>query len=108
MFLAILERKLKARGVALNKINTWSVKASQYDHTENTYRKKKLSQRWDNIGGIAVQRDMYSAFLIRNVTPDLLAVDKDKCNERFDDFIRLHNNQVQMLTGKKNLASIAI
>ena len=51
---------------------------------------------------------MYSAFLIMNIADDLKSFDIDKCNERFENFYRLHNLEVERLTGKKNLSSIAI
>lgn len=51
---------------------------------------------------------MYSAFLIMNVKNDLETFDIDKCNNRFENFKRLHDIEVQRLTGHKNLSSIAI
>ena len=72
------------------------------------YNKKKLSQRWNDFNGIKVQRDLYSAFLIMNVADDLKSFDMNKCNERFENFYRLHNLEVERLTGHKNLSSIGI
>lgn len=43
MFLNILERKLLLRSLSLKRIDTWSVKASQYNHIEDSYKKKKYS-----------------------------------------------------------------
>ena len=43
-----------------------------------------------------------------NISNDLKSFDIDKCNERFENFYRLHNLEVDRLTGKKNLSSIAI
>ena len=51
---------------------------------------------------------MYSAFLIMNVDNDLKGINQKKCNERFDSFLKLHDIEVERLTGKKNLSSIAI
>ena len=51
---------------------------------------------------------MYSAFLIMNVSDNLNNFDINKCNERFENFYRLHNLEVDRLTGKKNISSIAI
>ena len=39
---------------------------------------------------------------------DLKSFDIDKCNERFENFYRLHNIEVGKLAVKKNLSSIAI
>ena len=55
MLLAIIDRKLKPYDKQLIKIDTWSVKASQYNHVEDEYRKKKLSERWNDIDGHKVQ-----------------------------------------------------
>ena len=108
MLLSIIDRKLSYYGKNLIKIDTWSAKASQFNHFDGTYNKKKLSQRWNDFNGIKVQRDMYSAFLIMNVADDLKGFDINKCNERFENFYRLHNLEVERLTGQKNLRSIAI
>lgn len=108
MLLTIIDRKLKYFGEELIEINTCEAKASQFNHFDGTYTKKTLSQRWNDFNGIKIQRDMYSAFLIMNINDDLKNFDIDKCNERFDKFYRLHNLEVDRLTGKKNLSSIAI
>lgn len=108
MFLNILERKLLTVILTLKKIDTWSVKASQYNHIEDSYKKKKLSARWSMIEGNKVQRDMYSAFLIMNVSEDLKSVDKNRCKETYRNFLKLHNEEIKRLVGNKNLSSIGI
>lgn len=108
MLLTIIDRKLKYYDRQLIKIDTYSVKASQYNHFDETYTKKKLSERWNNFNGIKIQRDMYSAFLIMNVNTDLKTINKEKCDETFENFLMLHNKEVERLTGNKNLSSIAI
>ncbi len=108
MFLNILERKLLTVNLNLKKIDTWSVKASQYNHIEDSYKKKKLSARWNIIKGSKVQRDMYSAFLIMNVSEDLKSVDKNRCEETYKNFLKLHNEEIKRLIGNKNLSSIGI
>lgn len=108
MLLAIIDRKLKYFDKQLIKIDTWNVKASQYNHFDGSYNKKKLSDRWNDFNGIKIQRDMYSAFLIMNVNDDLKSINNDKCNDRFENFYRLHNLEVNRLIGNKNLSSIAI
>lgn len=108
MLLEIINRKLSYYDKCLIKIDTWQTKASQFNHFDGTYKKKKLSQRWNNFDEIKVQRDLYSAFLIMNTAGDLKSFDIDKCNERFNNFYKLHNKEVKRLTGHKNLSSIAI
>ena len=108
MLLTIIDRKLKYFGEELIEINTDEAKASQFNHFDGTYTKKTLSQRWNDFNGIKIQRDLYSAFLIMNISNDLKSFDMDKCNERFDNFCQLHNVEVNRLKGHKNLSSIAI
>lgn len=108
MLLSIIDRKLSYCNKHLIKINTWNAKASQYNHFDGTYQKKTLSQRWNDFNGIKMQRDMYSAFLIMNINNDLETFDIDKCNNRFDNFKKLHDIEVNRLKGNKNLSSIAI
>ena len=108
MLLEIINRKLGYFDKQLVKINTREARASQFNHVEQAYKKKKLSQRWNYFGEYKVQRDMYSAFLIMNINPDLKTFDLDKCNERFEHFYELHNQEVNRLQGNKNLSSIAI
>ena len=108
MLLSIIDRKLKCFDKELMKINTCEAKASQFNHIEEVYKKKKLSQRWNNFNGIKIQRDMYSAYLIMNINKDLSTFNMDKCNERFSDFLELHDKEVKRLTGNRNLGSISI
>ena len=108
MLLTIIDRKLGYYDEKLIEINTFEAKASQFNHFDETYIKKSLSQRWNDFNGIKIQRDLYSAFLIMNINDDLKSFDIDKCNERFENFYRIHNIEVDRLTGKKNLSSIAI
>ena len=108
MLLTMIDRKLKYFSEELIEINTYEAKASQFNHFDKTYTKKTLSQRWNDFNGIKIQRDMYSAFLIMNISNDLKSFDIDKCNERFENFYRLHNLEVDRLKGHKNLSSIAI
>ena len=92
----------------LFEINTYKAKASQFNHFDGTYKKKSLSQRWNDFNGMKIQRDIYSAFLIMNINNDLESFDINKCNDRFDNFKKLHDLEVNRLKGNKNLSSIAI
>lgn len=108
MLLTIIDRKLKYHDTMLFEINTYKAKASQYNHFDNSYTKKPLSQRWNDFDGIKVQRDMYSAFLIMNISSNMETFDIDKCNNRFNNFKMLHDIEVNRLKDCKNLSSIAI
>ena len=101
MLLEILNRKLNYFGLQLNKINTQKCKASQYNHMTKEYKPKTLSERWTFVGGHKLQRDLYSAFLISNVSKDLESFDQQLCEQNFNNFLCLHNNKINELTKYK-------
>lgn len=64
-FMSELARKAERAGGERVIVDVRTLKTSQFDHSTNTYAKKKLSERWHAFGdgrGRA-QRDVYSAFL---------------------------------------------
>jgi hypothetical protein len=97
MFLTILGNKLKWEGKELKKIDTWKVKASQYNHIEDLFVKKNLSKRWNDFGEFKIQRDLYSSFLIMNVEDNLSSINRDLCIETFDNFKKLHDIEIERL-----------
>jgi hypothetical protein len=111
-FLVILKNKLKARGGLFIEINTREAKASQYNHLNHQYNKKKLSQRWNDFEykgkQIKIQRDLYSAFLIQNTNDDLKSFNNELCNSKFDNFIIMHNREINRLSNNKNLSSMGV
>ena len=106
MLLSILDRKLKYEHLWLFKVNTYKVKASQYNPFTDEYIKKKLSQRWNEFGDYQVQRDLMSALIIKNVTIDedmkLDTVDKNKLLEEFDKFKILHDTEINRIKNSDN------
>lgn len=107
MFLTILENKIKMKDGLFIEINTYKVKASQYNHFNEECNKKKLSQRWNYFDNIKVQRDLYSAFIIKNVE-GLENINNEKCKEQFNNFLINHNKEIKRLKQFKNLSSIGI
>lgn len=106
--LTLLDNKLKYFGEELIKINTREVKASQYNHLDGKYNKKKLSQRWNDLNGNKVQRDLYSAFLIQHTNNNLNSINQEGCNKDFNGFLTLHNMEIERLIGLHNLSSMGI
>ncbi|MBE3102578.1 MAG: transposase [Firmicutes bacterium] len=96
--LTILDNKLKYFGRELIKVNTREVKASQYNHLNGQYNKKKLSQRWNDLDGIKVQRDLYSAYLIQHVNDDLCSIDQEGCSRDFAKYLVLHDKEIKRLS----------
>jgi hypothetical protein len=109
MFLSIIDQKLHYQHNELHKVNTWIVKASQYCHLDDTYKKKPLSKRWNDFDGSGkIQRDMYSAFLLMCINPDLQSINRDMCFAEFDNFKKLHDVEVVRLSGQFNPSSMGI
>ena len=93
-FLLELERKLEAVGGVYAEVDTKEFKASQYNHVTDIYEKIPLTQREKEIGKRKVQRDLYSAFLIRNADLDFKHPDKEKCEYEFEDFANLQDQLI--------------
>ncbi|WP_432628394.1 hypothetical protein, partial [Brotaphodocola sp.] len=69
---------------------------------------KSLSKRWNDLNGMKIQRDLYSAFLIMNISGDLENFDIEKCNDRFHTFKTLHDIEIQRLKNTYTLSSMGI
>lgn len=97
MFLTIIDRKLGYQGRSLKKIDTYAIKASQFNHINGTYEKKRLSERWNRLGELLIQRDLYSAFLIAHTNETLKSVDVELCHTQWSHFLELHNREIVRL-----------
>ena len=89
-----LKRKAEAVGGVYAEVDTKEFKASQYNHVTDTYEKIPLSQREKEIGNRKVQRDLYSAFLIRNADLDFKHPDREKCEYEFEHFAKMHDQLI--------------
>lgn len=85
-------------------VNTYTVRASQLDHSTGDCVKKSLSTRRHYIDGSLVQRDLYSAFLIQHVGDDGQSVDLASCERDFGRF--LYNQETAMLEADRDNSSI--
>ena len=89
----------------------YGYRASQYDHTNGEYVKRRLSQRLYSLSdGTAVQRDLYSSFLLYNASFDdigQLILDRMRCTNSFAFISRMHEEEIERirLSGKKVLNS---
>ena len=97
LLIEIINRKLEYIGKNIIKIDTFKVKASQLNHSTNEYEKKSLSKRWVEILGNKIQRDLYSAFLIKNVKENLEEVNIEKAQKEFKNFVKLHNEEIERI-----------
>lgn len=101
MFVAILARKAAARGGQVVKEDPTPIKASQYDHTNDTYTKAPLNERVKTLSsGDRVHRDPYSSFLLSNVQEDH-TIDREACLAYFPEFKYMHDIVIDDLRRQK-------
>ncbi|MFC9540707.1 hypothetical protein ACFTQ7_12565 [Lysinibacillus sp. NPDC056959] len=108
MLVEIINQKLGYTKQTIQKVNTITFKASQYNHVTDRYEKKKLHQRWSQIGSHLVQRDLYSAFLLMNSDTNLQQTDPDLCNKTFTTFLKLHNQHIEDLKPVKKTFPLSL
>ena len=94
-FITRLEQKCGFYGIEIKEIDANCFKASQYNHFTNEYTKKELKQRWNifpfDNETIFIQRDLYSAFLIKNSDISLTHPNQEQCKQEFNRFKALHD-----------------
>lgn len=95
--LLVAKLKQKAAQVrgALHEVDTVTFRASQYNHADDTYIKKTLDERTTFVAGQLVQRDLYSAFLLKNSQPTHKETDRTKCHATFATFLTHHDVCIQ-------------
>ena len=94
LLLKILDQKCLQYGGALFRVNTQTFRASQYNHSTNSCEKITLKTRSKVVDGQYVQRDLYSAFLLKNSNIELTAPDRNKCLAGFKDFLKLQEELI--------------
>ena len=105
MLLSIIDRKLKYKNLELKKINTFKVKASQYNPIDGTYKKKQLKDRLVKLDEeIIVQRDLLSAYIIAHTNNDLETINTITCLNDFDTFKQLQDKEIQRLKDNHQLS----
>ena len=100
MLMTIINNKLKVIERDICKVSTYDTKLSQLNHITGEYIKPLLSERWKEIGGHSVQRDLYSAFLLAHMETQN-TVDIDGCFDDFAQFIINHDKTIQSLRKEK-------
>ena len=101
-FIAQAKYKFDLTGGSLKEVNTWTFKASQYDHKLNDCNKKSLSKRWHIFeDGTKVQRDIYSSFLLLCSNDKLTAPNKELCDKLFEQFLINHDKYIKNIKENK-------
>lgn len=102
-FITILTNKAVRHGGSVIKVDTFEPKASQFDHTDESYTKKKLSERMAHLSsGEVVQRDLYSAFLLAHINIETLKYDTEALKAAFPVFLKMHENTKKRLQKREN------
>lgn len=98
MFISILNQKANRYGGSVIKVSTFETKASQFDHTDESYTKKRLSERMAHLSsGEVVQRNLYSAFLLAHINTEALKYDTEALKAAFPAFLEMHENTKRRL-----------
>lgn len=98
-----LNEKLSYFGKELIEINPYKTKASQFNHISQEFKKCSLEVRFKElIQGIVVQRDLYSAFLIKNVE-NLSEYNMEKINRQFEKFYEKQLKEVERIKNEGSL-----
>lgn len=88
LLLNCIARKLGNVGKELKRVKSSKVKASQRNHVDGSCRKKELSERWFEVDGRRVQRDLYSSWLIAHVMENGEEIDLIACQDDWPNFLR--------------------
>lgn len=97
LFVSLLKEKAAQYGLSVMEVDTVSFRASQYDHITDTYTKSRLKERWKKIGSCMVQRDLYSAFLLKNSDRQGKHADRMLCDRSFKEFTAMHDKTIQKM-----------
>ena len=82
-----MNTKLSYQGKTIQYVNTWKVKSESILSSFKSICEKKLSQRFHiTPEGLKIQRDCFSAWLIKIVNKAKTEVNRQKCLENFDSF----------------------
>ncbi len=93
MFVTILDNKLKQYGrPGVFKVDLKRKSSSEFVHTTGEIVDVKPYQKYIDVDGHFVPRDLYFAFLLMNSDGSLANVDSERCNETFDRFLELQES----------------
>lgn len=105
-WVSTLAYKAAYAGKTFIEADTYTLKASQYDHTTGGYTKHSLSTRVKQVGESTVQRDLYSAFLLSCVNDAGNEIAQDVATQKFPQF--LHHQEDAMNQLESNLQSTGV
>ena len=105
-FQSELRRKAEVMDIPCYEVDIKKYRASQYHHDTGEYISSGISERYKEIEGITVQRDLYSAFLIRHTDKTLCQPDTEACIRDYSQFVTLHDALLSEMkaAGRSNIS----
>lgn len=100
MFVSTMTRKAESAGGYVETIPTWTSKLSQFCHVCGNFTKKSLSQRTHTCCGITIQRDLYSALLIKHYDLEAVKVNTKPISDNWQSFDMILNDAVLTCSNK--------
>jgi hypothetical protein len=94
LFQKTIKAKCIQQDIPYFEVDTKAFRASQYNHMTGECIKTSMSQRTKTIDGHKVQRDLYSAWLLKNTGARLDAPDRKKCLKTFEAFLKMHDREI--------------
>lgn len=98
-----IENHCKKYDIDFKKIDIYSYRASQYDPYTDTYKKAGINERYKDIGGHRIQRDLLSAFEIACPNEDLKSANREKLLAVESDFRKAHDAEVARQLAMQNM-----
>ena len=106
--ISLIKYKAHFRGRKFLEVDVDKIAATQLDHSTGEKKPLELSQRIKIVDNEVVQRDLYSAFLLKNVYPSAIGVDLDSCKKDFPHFLSLQEDTMNNLELENTTPSMGL
>lgn len=106
--ISLIKYKAHFRGRKFLEVDIDKIAATQLDHSTGKKKPLELSQRIKIVDNEVVQRNLYSAFLLKNVYPSAIGVDLDSCKKDFPHFLSLQEDTMNNLELKNTTPSMGL
>ena len=106
--ISLIKYKSFFRGRKFLEVNVDDIAATQLDHSTGERNPLELSQRIKIVDNQIVQRDLYSAFLLKNIYPSATGVDLNSCKKDFPHFLSLQEETMENLEFEKTTPSMGL
>ena len=91
-------------GKSVTRVDTYRVKASQYNPLDGSFKKKELRDRMIELDeGVIVQRDLLSAYCILHTSETNDSIDAKAAYKNFDTFKQHNDAEIRRLRNERKL-----